>query len=257
MKFFLFSRVSEISSALELFATASLLCMIYLLVYNFNMPALGKSHRSTVLPTSSSWAHPKSPWRPLLPIECPSPGWECSRAVPVSHCSEPFLPPGPWQASQPLSFRTLLAFATNRNAWACSPKSKIYHKGAGLLHALQGLRSCWASKTGIADYQVPLLLLMGFIFFYVYEIFSSTGSTWKTNKQTSQNQCKRKGSKHDSEQSVTYIGSNAGIPSFQTSALWRKTALWPSSHHNGCPCPNSCKNSHHLFVHVEGEKQFL
>lgn len=44
MKWFLFSQVSEISPALELSATASLLCMIYLLVYTFSRAALGKSH---------------------------------------------------------------------------------------------------------------------------------------------------------------------------------------------------------------------
>lgn len=43
IKWFIFSKAPEIFSALELFATESLLCMIYLFVCTLCRPALGKA----------------------------------------------------------------------------------------------------------------------------------------------------------------------------------------------------------------------
>lgn len=157
----------------------------------------------------------------------------------------------PCASKSTLSFWTLLelvitlSIATNRKMHEpAHPKGDFIIRMQGCFMHFKGWEDARLQRLELQIIGLSLRLLCCFswfsFFLYLYEIFSSTGSIWQTNKQLNrQNKYQTKGNKHDSQQSVHYIAGNEGreIHSFQSSASCKKTALRTSFHHNGCPCP--------------------
>lgn len=188
---------------------------MYVFVYTFSRPALGKTHHLPVLPTPPSWAHLKSPWWPLLPIEWPRAAWERAIHVPCVSHSEPFLPPDALQAGERLSFWVLLplvgslSIATDRKTHEpASPKGEFLTRMQGCFMHFKGWEAARFQrlKLQIIGLSLPLLCCSSWVFWWL--VFFFPLSLWNlflygihmANTQLNrQNKCETKGSKHDSQ----------------------------------------------------------
>lgn len=151
-------------------------------VYTVGRPALGKTRRLPVLPAPPSWAHPPSPWWPLLPIECHALPGNVPSSCPVSHPLNLSCLLIPYKQENAFPFGASLhwwelSIATNRKMHEPAYPTGEFLIGCRDVSRTSRAGSCWVSKAGIADYRAlspaPLLLLMGFLLF-----FSSVSMTY-------------------------------------------------------------------------------
>lgn len=174
--------------------------MIYLFVYTFSRTVLGKTSEveiiaSTALPELDTNLSLLSDL--VLPTKWPSHAWGCAKGVSGVSCPEQPLPLAPFQACWPYSFWTLLELvrtlpiATNRKMHElANPKGEFIIRRRGCFMHFKGWEAARLQRLELQIVRLSLGFLccflwdFSFIFFlFLYEISSSMGSMWQTNKQ--------------------------------------------------------------------------